>query len=136
MDGHMTLPPGAPTSARPSLALTCLLLALVLPLGLLLLVLRYVVALRPALQPLPPALSLILEGGANMVVLLGTPTSGLAIGLGHFAVGRAGQASSGRTARRVARTGLALGYLSLGAALAGACFTAFWLGGHRMHLVW
>ena len=127
--------PGAVTS-RPSLALACLVLALVLPLGLALLVLRYVVAARPELQPIPPALSLILYGGSSVVILLGIPASGFAVGLGHIALGRAGKAASGRRARRLARTGLALGYLSLGAVLAGAGFTAFWLSTHRMHLVW
>src|SRR5215467_2974299 len=115
----MTLPPVAPgmpstPTPRPLLALACLALALVLPLGLALFVLRYVVASRPALQPVPPVLSLILEGGATLVILLGIPASGLAVGLGHVALGRAGMAASGQRARRIARTGLALGYLALG----------------------
>jgi hypothetical protein len=113
-----------------------LVLALVLPLGLALFVLRNVVASQPALHPVPSALNLILEGGTSVVVLLGIPASGLAISLGHVALGRTGEALAGGRARRIARTGLALGYLSLGAVLAAACFTVFWLGTHRMHLVW
>lgn len=134
----MLRPPAAPSvpTPRPSLALACLVLALVLPLGLVMFALRYVVASQPALHPVPSALNLLLEGGTSVVVLLGIPASGLAITLGHVALGRAGQAPSGRRARQIARTGLALGYASVGVALAGVCFTAFALGTHRMHLVW
>ena len=127
--------PGAPTP-RPALAWACLLLALVLPLGLVLFVLRNVVAMQPALQPVPFALDLLLEGGTTVTILLGIPASSLAIGLGHIALERVGKAPSGRMAQRVARTGLVLGYLSVVVALAAAGFTAFWLGTHRMHLVW
>ncbi|HEU5439399.1 MAG TPA: hypothetical protein VFU88_08925 [Ktedonobacterales bacterium] len=128
-------PPSAPTP-RLSLALTCLLLSPVLPLGLVMLALRYVVASQPALHPVPSALNLILEGGTSVVILLGIPASSLAIGLGHIALGQGGKVPSGRRVRYVARTGLALGYGSLGAVLALACITAFSLGTHRMHLVW
>ena len=125
----------APTP-RPSLAWACLVCALILPLGIMLFVLRNVVAMQPALHPVPFALDLILEGGTTVVILLGIPASGLAIGLGHIALGRAGKVPSTQRARRVARTGLALGYLSIVTVLAAAGFTAFWLGTHRMHLVW
>jgi hypothetical protein len=127
--------PGAPTP-HPSLAWACLLLAFVLPLGLVLFVLRNVVAMQPALQPVPVALDLLLEGGTTVVLLLGIPATGLAIGLGHIALLRLGKAPSARRARRVARTGLVLGYLSVVVVLAAVGFTAFWLGTHRMHLVW
>jgi Na+/proline symporter len=137
----MAFPPAAPRTSgaltpRPLLPLACLVLALVLPLGLALFVLRYMVESRPTLQPVPPVLNLILEGGATLVILLGIPASGLAIGLGHVALGRAGKTASEQRARRMARTGLALGYLALVAVLAGAGFIAFWLGTHRIHLVW
>jgi hypothetical protein len=111
-------------------------LALVLPLGLTLFVLRNVVAMQPALHPVPSALDLILEGGTTVVILLGIPASGLAIGLGHIALGRVGNVPSARRARRVARTGLVLSYLSIVTVLATAGLTAFSLGTHRMHLVW
>ena len=134
----MAPPPAAPSMQMPrtSLAWACLVLAIILPIGLALFVLRYVVESRPALQPLPPTLSLMLEGGASVMILLGIPASGLAIGLGHVTLWRAGQAPFGRRSRRVARAGLVLGYLALGVMLAGAGFTAFWLGTHRMHFVW
>jgi hypothetical protein len=134
----MALPPttpGAPTP-RSSLAWACLLLALVLPLGLLLFVLRNVVAMQPAVHPLPFALDLFLEGGTTVTILLGIPASGLAIGLGHIALERVGKPPSTLRAQRVARTGLVLGYLSVVVVLAAVGFTAFWLGTHRMHLVW
>lgn len=127
--------PGAPTP-RPSLAWACLLLAFVLPLGLVLFVLRNVVAMQPSLQPVPLALDLILEDGTTVMILLGIPAAGLAIGLGHIALERIGKAPSARRARRVARTGLVLSYLSVFVVLATVGFTAFWLGTHRMHLVW
>jgi hypothetical protein len=113
-----------------------LLLAFVLPLGLVLFVLRNAVAMQPALHPVPFALDLILEGGTTVVILLGIPACGLAIGLGHFVLERVGKAPSARRARRMARAGLALGYLSIVVVLAAVGFTAFWLGTHRMHLVW
>jgi hypothetical protein len=113
-----------------------LLLALVLPLGLVLFVLRNVVAMQPALHPAPVALELLLEGGTTMTILLGIPASGLAIGLGHVALERVGKAPSARRAQRVARTGLVLGYLSVVVVLAAVGFTAFRLGTHRIHLVW
>lgn len=136
----MALPPvasGAPTpTPRPALAWACLLLAFVLPLGLALFVLRTIVALQPALHPIPSALNLLLEGGTTALILLGIPATGLAIGLGHTALERVREAPSGRRVRRIARTGLVLGYLSVVVVLAAVGFTAFSLGTHRMHLVW
>jgi hypothetical protein len=130
--------PAAPSVPTPrlSLALACLLLSLVLPLGLVMRALRYVVASQPALHPVPSALNLLLAGGTSVVILLGILASSLAIGLGHVTLGQGGKVPSGRRVRHVARTGLALGYGSLGAVLALACITAFWLGTHSMHLVW
>lgn len=127
--------PAAP-KPRPALAVACLSLALVLPLGLALFALRFVVDSQPALPPLPPALAVLLAGGASLLVVLGIPAAGLALGLGHVALRQVGQTPPGRRMRRIARTGLALGYLSLGVVLAGAGLTAWWLGTHRMHLVW
>lgn len=126
---------GAPTP-RSWLAWVCLVLAFVLPLGLALFVLRNVVAMQPALQPVPDAVNLILEGGTTVMIVLGIPATGMAIGLGHIALARLGKAPSARRARRVARTALALGYLSIAVVLAAVGFTAFWLGTHRMHLAW
>src|SRR6185437_7956505 len=127
--------PAAPTP-RPSLAVGCLALALVLPLGLALFGLRFVAHSQPALPHLPTALAVLLGGGAGLLIVLGIPASGLALGLGHVALRQAGQAPSWRRLRLIARMGLALGYLSLGVALGGAGFIAWWLGTHRMHLVW
>jgi hypothetical protein len=127
--------PGTPTP-RPALAWSCLVLAFVLPLGLALFVLRNIVAMQPALHPVPIALNLILEGGTTAIILLGIPATGLAIGLGHIALECIGKAPSARRVRRIARTGLVLGYLSVILVLAAVGFTAFWLGTHRMHLVW
>jgi hypothetical protein len=127
--------PGAQTPP-PSLAWTCLLLALVLPLGLVLFVLRTVIAMQPTLQPVPVALDLILENGPIVLLLLGIPASSLAIGLGHFTLGRFREVPAGQRARRVARTGLALSYLSFIVLLAAVGFTAFSLATQRMHLVW
>ena len=78
----MAFPSAAPDAQvpRPSLAWACLLLALVLPLGLTLFVLRTVVATQPMLQPVPVALALLLENGPTVLLLLGIP----ALGPGHW----------------------------------------------------
>lgn len=132
---HSSTAPGVPTP-RSWLAWACLELACVLPLGLALFVLRNVVAMQPALHPVPSALNLILEGGATVTILFGIPACGVAIALGHIALARVGKTPSARRARWVARTGLALAYLSVVVVLAAVGFTAFWLGTNRLHLVW
>jgi hypothetical protein len=117
-------------------ALTSLLLSLVFPLGFLLFVLRLVVESHPTLDSIPmSALNLILHGVTDVMLVLGIPASGVAITLGHAALGRAGHAPPAQGTRRAARTGLALGYLSLLGVLVGIGFTAFWLATHHLHLV-
>lgn len=138
----MTLPTSTlgdppPPPPRTGLALTSLLLSLVFPLGFTLFVFRLIVDSHPALHTVSdPGLNLILNGGATALLALGLPAFSVAIGLGHIALQRTGNAQSAQGARRMARTALALGYLSLLTILGGSAFTVYWLSAHPMHLVW
>ncbi len=113
---------------------TSLLLSLIFPLGFLLFVLRLVAESHPTFTSIP-ALNLILYGVTDVVLVLGIPASGVAIALGHGALGQASNAPQAQRTRRTARTGLMLGYFSLLAVLIGVIFTAVWLGTHSMQLV-
>jgi hypothetical protein len=117
------------------MALTSLLLALIFPLGFLFFVLRFVVGSHPTLESIP-ALNLILYGVTDVALVLGIPASGVAIALGHGALGRASYAPLAQGTRRAARAGMALGHLSLLGLLVGIGVTAIWLRTHPMHLVW
>lgn len=136
MPAHEPTPPSAPLARppRPALAVASLVLSLIFPVGLLLFVLR---TTYPTLESLRiPGIGLLLHGVTDGILVLGVVAFCFAIVLGHLALAQARSGPSTLGARRIARTGLALGYLSLLTVLGGMGFMTFWLSTHRMHLVW